>query len=41
MMESVTPQSAASGLGEYVQFGKRTFKNATNQLQKVTDPAGI
>lgn len=40
MMESVTPQSAASGLGEYVQFGKRTFKNATNQLQKVTDPAG-
>ena len=41
MMESVTPQSAASGLGEYVQFGKWTFKNVTSQLQKVTDPAGI
>ena len=38
-MESVKPQG--SGLGEYVQFGKWTFQNATDQLKKVTDPEEI
>lgn len=28
-------------LGEYVQFGKWTFKNITGQLKKVTDPEEI
>ena len=38
-MESV--KSQGSGLGEYVQFGKWTFQNATDQLKKVTDPEEI
>lgn len=33
--------NGSSGLGEYVQFGKWTFKNATDQLKKVTDPEEI
>ena len=34
-------EGVKSSLGEYVQFGKWTFKNATDQLRKVTDPEEI
>lgn len=40
-MESVKTQGTAGGLGEYVSFGKWTFKNLTGSLQKVTDPEKI
>lgn len=30
-----------SRLGEYVQFGKWTFKNATDQIRQVTDPGEV
>ena len=33
--------NGSAGLGEYVQFGKWTFKNVTSQLKKVTDPEEI
>ena len=33
--------SGSAGLGEYVQFGKWTFQNATDRLQRVTDPEEI
>ena len=33
--------NGGSVLGEYVQYGKWTFKNATDQLRKVTDPEEV
>ena len=33
--------SGSAGLGAYVQFGKWTFKNVTDQLRKVTDPEEV
>ena len=37
-MFKVDQVNGGSVLGEYVQYGKWTFKNATDQLRKVTDP---
>lgn len=34
-------EGVKSSLGEYVQFGKWTFKNATDQLRKVTAPEEV
>ena len=40
-MFKVDQVNGGSVLGEYVQFGKWTFKNVTGQLKKVTDPEEI
>lgn len=40
-MFKVDQVNGGSVLGEYVQYGKWTFKNITGQLRKVTDPEEV